>query len=196
MSEVSVLTNSVPSDLVLRKRGGGLDFIYDLHPAAQPLHFVLLFPFGTKGYSEVMKHTDKDQSKRVSPREYFAYHLNMRNLEEDFIFRCGRLFQEYICLAYATVENQKLKFNKNNQGALRADTYKNIKEVLSDIVPIGDRISKDDHNLKIGKRIILPKSFVGSPRWYNSQFQDGMAICRKYHKPDFFVTMTCNINWE
>ena len=196
LSEVSVLTNSVPSDLVLRKRGGGLDFIYDLHPAAQPLHFVLLFPFGTKGYSEFMKHTDKDQSKRVSPREYFAYHLNMRNLEEDFIFRCGRLFQEYICLAYATVENQKLKFNKNNQGALRADTYKNIKEVLSDIVPIGDRISKDDHNLKIGKRIILPKSFVGSPRWYNSQFQDGMAICRKYHKPDFFVTMTCNINWE
>ena len=193
-SEVTVLTNSVPSDLVLRKRGGGLEFIYDLHPAAQPLHFVLLFPYGTKGYSEFMKHKDKDQTKRVSPREYFSYHLNMRNLEADFFFRCQRLFQEYICLAYATVENQKLKFNKNNQAALRADTYKNIREVLTDKVPIGDKISKDDHNLKIGKRIILPKSFVGSPRWYNSQFQDGMAICRKYHKPDFFITMTCNIN--
>ena len=22
-----------------------------------------------------------------------------------------------------------------------------------------------------------------------------MAICRKYHKPDFFITMTCNTNW-
>ena len=194
LSEVSVLTNSVPSDLVLRKRGGGLEFIYDLHPAAQPLHFVLLFPFGTKGYSEFMKHTD--QKKRVSPREYYAFHLNMRNKQGDFLFRCGRLFQEFICLGYATVENQKLKFDKTNQGALRADTYKNIKDVLTDRVPIGDKISKDDHNLKIGKRIVLPKSFVGSPRWYNCQFQDGMAICRKYHKPDFFITMTCNTNWE
>ena len=23
-----------------------------------------------------------------------------------------------------------------------------------------------------------------------------MAICRKYHKPDFFITMTCNPNWS
>ena len=61
---------------------------------------------------------------------------------------------------------------------------------------LGDHISRDDHQLKIGKRIILSKSFIGSPRWYNSQFQDGMAICRKYHKPDFFITMTCNTNWK
>ena len=194
LSEVSVLTNSEPSDLVLRKRGGGLDFIYDIHPAAQSLHFILLFPYGTKGYSQFLKHTDL--RKRVSPREFFAFHLNMRNLEADFLFRCGRLFQEYICLAYAVIESQKLKFHKNNQKSLRADTYKNVKEVLADQVPIGDHISRDDHNLKIGKRIVLSKSFVGSPRWYNSQFQDGMAICRKYHKPDFFITMTCNTNWR
>ena len=72
----------------------------------------------------------------------------------------------------------------------------NIKDVLVDKVPMADKISKDDHNLKIGKRVILPKSFVGSPRWYNSQFQDGMAICRKYCKPDFFITITCNNNWD
>ena len=28
------------------------------------------------------------------------------------------------------------------------------------------------------------------------QFLDAMAICREYHKPDFFITMTCNPNWE
>ena len=38
-------------------------------------------------------------------------------------------------------------------------------------------------------------SFVGSPRWFNVQFQDGMAICREFHKPDLFITMTCNPNW-
>ena len=37
LSEVSVLPNSEKGDLVLRKRGGGLQFISDLHPAAQPM---------------------------------------------------------------------------------------------------------------------------------------------------------------
>ena len=23
-----------------------------------------------------------------------------------------------------------------------------------------------------------------------------MAICREYHKPDLFITMTCNPHWE
>ena len=119
----------------------------------------------------------------------------MRDLDSDFLFGFTRLFQEFLCLAFTTIENQKLKFQKNNQNALRADTYKNVKDALSDRVPIGDRISKDDHQLKIGKRIVLSKSFVGSPRWYHSKFQDGMAICRKYHKPDFFITFTCNPNW-
>ena len=83
-----------------------------------------------------------------------------------------------------------------NQTALRADTYKNVKDVLSDMVPIGDRVYNNDHQLKIGKSIVLSRSFIGSPRWYNSEFQDGMAICREYHKPDFFITMTCNPHWD
>ena len=164
LSEVLILTNSVPGDLVLRKRGGGLQQIYDLHPAAQALHFVLLFPYGTLGYSEHMRHKDDKKSKRVSPREYFTFHINMRDLNADFLFRFGRLFQEFLCLGFTTVENQRLKFHRNNQSALRADSYKNIKETIGDLAPLGNRISTDDYQLKIGKRIILSKSFVGSPR--------------------------------
>ena len=53
----------------------------------------------------------------------------------------------------------------------------------------------DDHNVKIGRKI-LASSFIGSPRWYNAQFQDAMAICREYRKPDLFVTFTTNPHWE
>ena len=195
-SEVSVLTNSQPGDLVLRKRGGGLKFVYDIHPSAQPLHFTLLFPYGTKGYDEATRHVKGNTNRRVTPREFFTYHINMRDLSSDFLFRAGRLFQEYLCIAFTTIQNQKLKFHKKNQKSLRADTYKNVKEVLSERVPITDKVFKDDHQLKLGKKIVLPSSFIGSPRWYNGQFQDGMAICREYHKPDFFITMTCNPHWE
>ena len=120
----------------------------------------------------------------------------MRDKSCDFLFRGGRLFQEYLCLAFTTIQSQKLKFHRNNQKALRADTYKNVKEVLNDLTPLTDRIHNDDHHMRLGKRIVLSSSFPGSPRWYNSQFQDGMAICREYHKPDFFITMTCNPHWE
>ena len=54
---------------------------------------------------------------------------------------------------------------------------------------------RDDNKRPAVGRKILSSSFVGSPRWYNAKFQDGMAICREYHKPDYFITMTCNPNW-
>ena len=61
---------------------------------------------------------------------------------------------------------------------------------------MSDQIYNDDHEMRIGKKVVLAGSFPGSPRWYNAHFQDGMAICREYHKPDFFITMTCNPKWE
>jgi hypothetical protein len=48
---------------------------------------------------------------------------------------------------------------------------------------------------RIGRKTVLASSFVGSKRWYNSEFQDAMAICREFRKPDYFVTFTCNPKW-
>ena len=102
-------------------------------------------------------------------------------------------------MGWVTTENQKLKYQRQNQKHLRADSYRNVKEVLDarqlELGAVTDAMYGDDHNPKIGKKI-LSGSFIGGPRWYNAQFQDGMAICREYHKPDLFITMTCNPNWE
>ena len=48
-----------------------------------------------------------------------------------------------------------------------------------------DKILPGDNQLKLVRKVILPSNFIGIPRWYNSQFQNAMAICREYHKPDF-----------
>ena len=61
----------------------------------------------------------------------------------------------------------------------------------------GDMLFNDDHqlpNATLGRKI-LASSFQGGKRWYNKRFQDMMAICRKYGKPDLFITMTCNPKW-
>ncbi|RZC28638.1 hypothetical protein D0Y65_000557 [Glycine soja] len=47
-----------------------------------------------------------------------------------------------------------------------------------------------------GKRIILPSSFVGSQRYMEQLYFDGMAICGHLGFPDLFLTMTCNPTWS
>ncbi|KAE8904956.1 hypothetical protein PF003_g11076 [Phytophthora fragariae] len=60
-----------------------------------------------------------------------------------------------------------------------------------------DRQHREDHFLRqIGKRVILPDSHVGGPRFMYKAYQDSMAIVREYGKPDVFVTTTCNPKWE
>ena len=197
LKEVSILTNSKPHDLVLQQRGGGLQTISDLNPKGMPLHFTLLFPHGTYGWDPTTLH--KDRKRRVTPREFYVYHLNKRDPNYDYLLLGGRLFQEWICMAWVTVENQKLNFQRMNQKALRADSYKNVREATEerrrDLAPREDGLFGDDNCQPAVGRKILSSSFVGSPRWYNAQFQDWMAICREYHKPDFFITMTCNPKW-
>ena len=52
LREVAVLYNEAPqsSDIVVHRKGGGLSIVADTHRAFDPLHFVLLFPFGTDGW--------------------------------------------------------------------------------------------------------------------------------------------------
>ena len=200
LQEVSILTNGQSHDLVLQRRGGGLQYVSDLNPKGMPLHFVLLFPYGTHGWDPESKH--KDGKRRVTTREFYAFHLNIRRNPENqnFLHRSGKLFQEWICMAWTIVENQRLNYQRMNQKALRADSYKNLKEATEEkqreLAPRVDGLFRDDHQQpSVGRRIILSSSFSGSPRWYNAKFQDGMAIVREFHKPDFFVTMTCNPKW-
>jgi hypothetical protein len=198
LQEVSILTNSEPHDLVLQQRGGRPHSISDLNPKGMPLHFTVLFPYGTYGWDPEQKH--KDEKRRVTTREFYVYHLNERKEETDYIQSAQRLFQEWICMAWIAVEDQKLMFQRMNQKALRADSYKNIREATeqlrSELAPREDGMFRDDNKHPTVGRKILSSSYSGSPRWYNAKFQDGMAICREYHKPDFFITMTCNPHWK
>nr|GEX34994.1 ATP-dependent DNA helicase PIF1-like [Tanacetum cinerariifolium] len=47
----------------------------------------------------------------------------------------------------------------------------------------------------LGKRIVLPQTYVGSPRHMMHNYQDAMALCQTYGNPDLFVTFTSNLEW-
>jgi len=195
VNEVSVLTNLQPHDLVIRTRGGSLQRISDLNPSATPLHFTLLFPHGDYGYNQYLRHVDG--RKRVSPREYYVYYLNVRSVSMDYIFRAGKLFQEYVIMAFIMMQSQRLNFQRQNQKALRADTYRNVREMTEAMQRQElDGMYPDDHSLPRVGRKILSSSLGGSPRWLHKMFQNAMAVVREYHKPDFFITMTTNPHWK
>ncbi|XP_065651177.1 uncharacterized protein LOC136079369 [Hydra vulgaris] len=47
-----------------------------------------------------------------------------------------------------------------------------------------------------GRVVVLPSTYVGSPRALKENFEDAMAISKKYGKPDLFITFTCNSKWR
>ena len=53
LHEIAVLTNEkpAPSDIVVQSRSGQITTISDTNRAFDPLHFVLLFPYGSCGWS-------------------------------------------------------------------------------------------------------------------------------------------------
>jgi hypothetical protein len=163
--------------------------ISHLHALYTPLHYVLLFPSGETGWHTgipaVQVGATRPRSPTVSQRCYYAYRIHWRTEGSDMLFRAGRLFQQYVVDAWASVEESNLCWIRLNQKDLKADTY----QVLCDAVAAD--AAPDDQ----GHRFILPSSHAGSPRHMNQLFQDSMAICRFCQKPDIFLTMTANPKW-
>src|SRR6202040_1500713 len=116
-------------DIVLRFTHGGLRHISHLNPLYHPLHYVLLFPNGDQGYHSRIQtagsEDDTGRSKHVTQRCYFAFRLHPRPMEPSDLFRGGKLFQQYIVDAWASVEDSELHWVRLNQTTIRADLYDN-----------------------------------------------------------------------
>ena len=46
--------------------------------------------------------------------------------------------------------------------------------------------------VNVGRKVILPPTIYGSPRFYSEAFIDAMTIVRKFGKPEYFITFTTN----
>nr|GMD12781.1 Hydroxyproline O-galactosyltransferase GALT2 [Ipomoea batatas] len=48
---------------------------------------------------------------------------------------------------------------------------------------------------EVGRRVILPSSFIGGLRDMRGRYMDAMSLVQNFGKHDMFLTMTCNPNW-
>nr|GEY38738.1 hypothetical protein CTI12_AA123990 [Tanacetum cinerariifolium] len=178
-------------DIVVNKNNIGPQHISELHPSYMALQYPLLFPFSEDGYHENIpyntnKGTRKTKRGYVTMKEYDAYIIQQRQNQGTTLLRGGRLFQQYLVDAFTAIEEQRLNWTRKNQDALHVDLYHN----LCDAVTRGDTSATE-----LGKRIVLPWTYVGSPRYMIHNYEDAMALCRTYGNPNMFVTFTSNPKW-
>jgi hypothetical protein len=175
-----------PAYIVLTKRKNKkIKVLKNIDPAVSPLLYPLLFPNGGEGYKHTMKKTDVRKS-RLTMREYVANQLQFY-ADERFIplHYAGGLAQQYILDMWTRIEHERLDFLRKNQTKLKVAKYKSIMDHLRSDGPEQIRGG-------VGRHIILPSTFPGSPRNMLEHYQDAMAMVAQLGVPDLFITMTCN----
>lgn len=164
--------------------------IVETHRSYDSLQYPLKFIYGENGYDISLLRQD---GKSLSCKDYYSYRFMTRRasndataaIEYNHILNCRQLLNQFAVDVYAKMESERMWFIRNNQTKLRAESYKLYHDALAN----------DEDPQNIGKRVILPSSYMGSPRHMHEYSQDGMAYCRLYGCPDLFITFTCNKNW-
>ncbi|ONM01415.1 hypothetical protein ZEAMMB73_Zm00001d030709 [Zea mays] len=96
-------------------------------------------------------------------------------------------YDKFAVDTYIKIESSRLDFIRKNQDRLRVDKYQGLVDSMLD---------GDVRGEMVGKRTVLSPSFIGGPRDMRRRYMDAMALVRKFGKPDIFLTMTCNPNWD
>jgi len=108
-------------DFILCLQGGALRCISHLHCAYSTLHYVLLFPKAEHSWHLGMELQQNEgrqnRSKHLTQILYYAYHIHVRpqNIEPRNLFYRARSFQQYVCDAWASVEQSNLTWIVYNQ---------------------------------------------------------------------------------
>ncbi|KAH7705439.1 hypothetical protein AAVH_27360 [Aphelenchoides avenae] len=173
--------------ITVHERGREVRRIPYIDPFLEPMAFPLLLPHGTLGYTNGMPLLQAVNGRtEISRREYTCRRMSVRRGKFNPLHRAGKLFQEWAVMNFVFMEGDKLNWIRANQHTLRADAY-GVQAFL--------QAAAVEQNANVGTAVILPASFIGSPRFWRNNFEDAMAIMRAHGVPDIFVTMTCDATW-
>ncbi|XP_057381786.1 uncharacterized protein LOC130704351 [Daphnia carinata] len=123
---------------------------------------------------------------RITQCEFYSSRMSIRGYFNASLYG-GPLTQQWIVDSYVKVEANRVKYLQTHQADLHVAQYNGLTDYLN--------TRAERENMTVGTSVILPSSFLGSPRAMKQGYQDAMAICGKFGKPTFFLTFTCNPKW-
>jgi hypothetical protein len=143
-----------------------------------PLAYPLIFPNGDQGWNPSLNFT---------MLQYAQHRISIRE-NASILHLSGKLYLQWLVDVYVRIEGTRLQWVRHNQATLRVESYKGLSDHL--------RTRAEQDNVRNGKCVVLPSTFINSPRNMLAKYNDAMAIVRKYGKPDLFVTVTANPKWH
>ena len=122
--------------------------------------------------------------KKLTAMRLYAYRLMIRDADSAILHH-RQLFHQFVVDMWAKIEREQLRFIHTHQKQLRVENYVHLQDAVA-----------SDGNSNVGRLVILPATFTGSPRYLQQYTQDAIAYVRKYGRPDLFITFTCNSQWD
>lgn len=164
--------------------------IDDINPNIDPMTYPIFYPYGEAGWKPnlLIPNYINDEIHKITLLKWKTSQLSLRDNEFNPLIYSGKLFQQWIIDSYLHVESKNLNYCRFNQAKLKVETYKALTDYLQNF--------DNEDSTNIGRKVILPSSFQGSPRHLRERYMDAMAIVSKYGRPDIFLTFTCNSLWK
>ena len=103
----------------------------------------------------------------VSVHDYYCYKFLMRPGIFNPILYGKCLFQQFVVDTYIKIESSRLDYIRNHQDDIRADLYQG----LVDSLHVGEGRAE-----AVGKRTVMPSSFIGGPCDMRRRYMDDMAL--------------------
>ncbi|XP_066340366.1 uncharacterized protein [Miscanthus floridulus] len=178
-------------DIIVQKQAGDLQQIFAMHPAFMALQYPLLFPYAERGWQAGVLYAGVIQIRanahiKVTMQDYYCYMFHYRKDEPNLYLCYGALSSQAKVDARACVDENRLRYIVENQANIRMESIQGICDAIN---------RGSTEGSEMGKMTVLPASHMGGRRYMIQNYHDGIAICREYGPPDFFVTFTCNPKW-
>jgi hypothetical protein len=107
-------------DVIIETQSGLLQRISVFEPAYLPLQYPLLFPRGEDGFRKDIPFNEErgqNSTKRefISQKEWVAYRIQQRSLDQSTIVFSKRLFQQFLVDCFSTIESSRLQYIRLHQ---------------------------------------------------------------------------------
>jgi hypothetical protein len=206
------------SAVLVNLRAGGLTDVPIEHRSFDALYHVLLHPTGHEGWEDGLSRRPVrvawatlpeavrtsnwyaaaptgssafNPKDKVSLREYYAYVCHYRRggrRTDNCKFMMGRLFQEYLCVAFWRVEAFRLQIHRMAQENMR-------QAHMSELRYFAHQVRRGETPDQMGRVYYMPESFIGGPADMYAKYQDAMTSVHFRGAASLFITMTANPGW-
>uniref|UniRef100_A0A0M3IC53 ATP-dependent DNA helicase n=1 Tax=Ascaris lumbricoides TaxID=6252 RepID=A0A0M3IC53_ASCLU len=127
--------------------------------------------------------------KFVTQREFPLYHYAYRASDSPHWLRAARrLAQQFVVYNHVCTESERLQWISDKCRSMRCDEASDLFRKVVD-----ENFAKK--GWKIGKVVVLPASYPGSPRNMQRCFEDSIALVGDVGRPNYFITFTTNPSW-